>query len=213
MSQKHKYAYILLTDTGTWFSRIIRFFTRQELNHASIALDSELKQVYSFGRKRADNPFRGGFVKENIRGSLFGNANCEIYRCRLSESEYQKMKTVIKRFERRAPFFRYNLTGLIGVLLNRPIQPSCAYFCSQFVATVFERAGRPLVQKCPVLTKPVDLTNSEQVELYYRGSLHFYLRSPHLHLPDLHHPKSQERIFQDADVQEMPDPYMFPTAI
>lgn len=110
-------------------------------------------------------------------------------------------------------FFPLQFDGTDRSFVESTDSAKLCLFCSQFVATVFERAGRPLVQKCPALTKPVDLTNSEQVELYYRGSLHFYLRSPHLHLPDLHHPKSQDRIFQDADVQEMPDPYMFPTAI
>lgn len=44
--------YIVLTGTGTAFSGIIKWFTKAELNHASIAFDSELREVYSFGRKK-----------------------------------------------------------------------------------------------------------------------------------------------------------------
>lgn len=39
---------------------------QEPLNHVSIALDRELTEVYSFGRKQPDNPFIGGFVKEDI---------------------------------------------------------------------------------------------------------------------------------------------------
>lgn len=44
--------WIVLTGTGTWFSRMIQYFTKAPLNHASIAFDSELCEVYSFGRKK-----------------------------------------------------------------------------------------------------------------------------------------------------------------
>ncbi|USK36883.1 hypothetical protein LIS77_13090 [Cytobacillus firmus] len=56
--------YILLTDTGTLFTRLIKLYTKKPYNHASISIDPELKEVYSFGRKTAKNPFIGGFVKE-----------------------------------------------------------------------------------------------------------------------------------------------------
>jgi hypothetical protein len=48
--------YIVLTGTGTAFSGFIRWFTKADLNHASIAFDSELREVYSFGRKKMYNP-------------------------------------------------------------------------------------------------------------------------------------------------------------
>lgn len=47
-----KDVYIVLTGTGTTFSGFIKWFTKADLNHASIAFDSELREVYSFGRKK-----------------------------------------------------------------------------------------------------------------------------------------------------------------
>ena len=61
-----KAIYILLTDTGTWFSRAIKLYTGAPYNHASIALDEELNELYSFGRKVYTNPFSAGFVQEHI---------------------------------------------------------------------------------------------------------------------------------------------------
>lgn len=49
-----KKIYLLLTRTGTKFSTIIHRVTKYEYTHASIALDKELNQLYSFGRKKYD---------------------------------------------------------------------------------------------------------------------------------------------------------------
>src|SRR5690554_467422 len=58
--------YILLTDTGTLFARLIKRFTDAPYNHASIAFDAELKELFSFGRKNPTNPWDVGFVEENV---------------------------------------------------------------------------------------------------------------------------------------------------
>lgn len=52
-----KEIYIVLTHTGTALSRMIKWFTKDEFTHSSIALDAELKQMYSFGRLNPYNPF------------------------------------------------------------------------------------------------------------------------------------------------------------
>lgn len=47
-----KKIYIVATYTGTALSYIIKKTTKENYAHVSIALDKELKQMYSFGRKR-----------------------------------------------------------------------------------------------------------------------------------------------------------------
>ncbi|WP_244865242.1 C40 family peptidase [Xylanibacillus composti] len=170
-SSETQYMYVLFTNTGTWFTRLIRLYTRQELNHVSICLDRSLSEVYSFGRKRPNNPFIGGFVKEDLQSSLFEQADCAIYRCPVNRKQYAKAKATLRQFERRSACFRYNLLGLIGVMLNKPIRRKCAYFCSQFVATIFERLDHPLTTKCAALASPCDLEQSDKLECVYRGSL------------------------------------------
>lgn len=54
---EEKKIYLLLTDTGTLFSKLIKCYTKKPYNHASIAFDGELSTVYSFGRKKPKNPF------------------------------------------------------------------------------------------------------------------------------------------------------------
>ena len=43
--------YILLTRSGTWFSRLIHFATQDSYTHASIGLDGPDGPFYSFARK------------------------------------------------------------------------------------------------------------------------------------------------------------------
>ncbi|KKO53071.1 hypothetical protein [Paenibacillus sp. DMB20] len=167
--------WIVLTGTGTWFSRMIQCFTNAPLNHASIAFDPELREVYSFGRKQANNPFNGGLVRENLRAPFFCSSESAIYRCRVSSEDYQRMYNLVKEMMRDQDRYKYNLLGLLGILFRVHIDRADAYFCSHFVATVFERAGLRPVNKPPHLVTPEDFSNSPQLHEIYRGPLHGYL--------------------------------------
>lgn len=168
--------YVVLTDTGTLFTRTIKWFTKDPLNHASIAFDSGLNEVYSFGRKNPQNPFFAGFVRENMRGQLFAEARCALYRCRIQPAAYAKMRGVIAEMERNRELYRYNLIGVIGLLFNtRLIKRDYAYFCSEFVASVFEKSGVHLVNKSSFLVTPGDLENTPKLELVYEGRLQHLL--------------------------------------
>lgn len=167
--------FIVLTDTGTWFTRMIRLYTRAPLNHTSIAFDPELTEVYSFGRKRPGNPFVGGFVKEDFCGELFRDATCAVYRCDIDEDQYKRIQSSVRKFEREAHLYKYNLLGLFGVMFNIQVKRDYAFFCSQFVAFLFEQAGMPLVPKCSALTKPSDFAHAENLQLIYSGKLRDFI--------------------------------------
>ena len=92
-----KKIYILLTDTGTLFTKFIKLYTKKPYNHASISFDSELSEVYSFGRKTARNPFIGGFVKEDVNKGLFKEANCAVYALTVNEVQIAKDESLYKR--------------------------------------------------------------------------------------------------------------------
>lgn len=66
-----KQLYIVLSQTGTVLSRILKFTTGAEYNHSSISLSEDLSKMYSFGRKNPYNPFWGGFVKESPHTGTF----------------------------------------------------------------------------------------------------------------------------------------------
>ena len=66
-----KEIYIVLTHTGTTLSGVVKFYTRKKYTHVSIGLDSELNELYSFGRLNPYNPFKGGFVREDLNNGTF----------------------------------------------------------------------------------------------------------------------------------------------
>jgi len=170
----------LLTDTGTLFSRSIRCWTGKPLNHASIALDPDLDEVYSFGRLHPNHPLRAGFVRERVWGSLIRRPErptpCAIYRCRLGRTAYARLLAELERFRLEPPRYGYNLAGLLAVAAGVEWRRPDKFFCSQFVAHLFAAAGAPLAHKPPALTTPQDLESSTRLELVWRGDLREYCR-------------------------------------
>lgn len=169
--------YILLTNTGTLFTRMIRVYTRAPYNHASISFDRELTELYSFGRKNPYNPIDGGFVREDIRTGTFSrypNTTCVIYELKVSEREVEKMKRVLNVFIRSREKYLYNLLGIVGVAFKEPVEFSNSYFCSQFVAEILHRSGIKIWNKLPALVTPDDFRQSERMMLVYEGRLSEY---------------------------------------
>ncbi|MCQ4087887.1 hypothetical protein [Saccharibacillus sp. JS10] len=169
--------YILLTNTGTLFTKMIQVYTRAPYNHASISFDRELTELYSFGRKNPYNPVDGGFVREDIRTGTFSrypNTACVIYKIEVSEREEAKMRRVLNVFIRSREKYLYNLLGIVGVALKEPVEFSNSYFCSQFVAEILHRSGIKIWNKLPALVTPDDFRQSERMELIYEGLLKSY---------------------------------------
>ncbi|MBZ5748917.1 hypothetical protein [Metabacillus rhizolycopersici] len=171
------YVYILLTDTGTLFTKSIKKYTKAPYNHASISFDAELTELYSFGRKNPNNPINGGFVKEDIftgTYSKYPETTCVIYKLEVSKRDIEKMKRVLNIFKKNQKKFLYNLIGVLGVSLNEPVEFSNSYFCSQFVAEVLHRSGIKLWDKLPALITPDDFRQNEQLVFVYEGKLFDY---------------------------------------
>jgi len=169
--------YIMLTNTGTLFTKSIQSYTKAPYNHASISFDRELTELYSFGRKNPNNPLNGGFVKEDIKTgtySKYPNTTCVIYELKVTERDVDKMKRVLRIFIRSRQKFLYNLLGVFGVALNEPVEFSNSYFCSQFVAEILQRSGIRLWNKLPALVTPDDFRQCEELRLVYEGKLSEY---------------------------------------
>lgn len=172
---KMKKIYILLTDTGTVFTRCIKLFTRKKYNHSSIALDSQLKAVYSFGRKNVSNPFDGGFVHENLYHNFFLRAKCQVFQIEVTEEQYELLKQNVLAFDLDKNRYKYNLIGVIGVALHQRWERENAYFCSQFLAHVLEESGLALFDKPSYLITPGDLIDALNPQLVYEGRVDDYL--------------------------------------
>ncbi|HEY2494555.1 MAG TPA: hypothetical protein VGI33_16820 [Paenibacillus sp.] len=188
MMTPEKNIYILLSDTGSILTRMIKLFTRAPYNHASIVFDDELNDVYSFGRKKPRNPFIAGFVKENVHEGLFSNAKCSFYSCSVDSDLYEQIYLYVQKFEQDSDQYKYNLLGLFYILLNIEVRRKNAYFCSEFVAAVFAENGLNLAGKSSALTQPADFENSDCLHLLFEGDL-CVLRRSHKPAPHsfIHH--------------------------
>jgi hypothetical protein len=174
MMMVEKEIFILLTNTGSLLTKLIKLYTKKPYNHASIAFDRKLSEVYSFGRKTARNPFIGGFVKEDVREGLFKQADCAIYSITVTESQIQKMNRYLKEIEAQKKFYRYNFLGLFGVMFNKPVKRNNAFFCSQFVAFLLKESNIIDFHKPISLIAPHDLQCVSKVQIVYEGKLKDY---------------------------------------
>lgn len=165
-----KEIYIILSNTGTLLSKTIKLYTRAPYNHTSIGFDTELKELYSFGRKNPNNPLPAGFVKENLRHTFFKNTTCCIYKLSVSHEEYISIREIIEEFKMEKNKYRYSLVGLLGVMFNYPIKREYHYFCSEFVATLLQESGTCYFQKDTGLVKPSDFQCLKNATLIYEGT-------------------------------------------
>ncbi|CAM3766693.1 hypothetical protein COLU111180_07475 [Cohnella lubricantis] len=169
--------YVLLTDTGTLFTTLIKRFTSAPYNHASLALDAGLNQLYSFGRKRPTNAWDAGFVEEDVYEgtySCYPNTRCVLLRMRVSKQQRAEAIRVLQLFQRNREDYRYNLFGLLGVLVGLDFKRKNAYFCSQFVAEALAQSGMPLWERPAALVTPDDFFRHPVFEKIYEGCLYDY---------------------------------------
>lgn len=172
-----KNVYIVLTDTGSAFTRMIKFFTRKPYNHVSISLERDLETLYSFGRIRPYNPFLGGFVEERINQgtfALFKNTRALVLELPVEEEEHERLRYLIHAFLEDKDAYRYNLIGVLGALFQRPISRKNRYFCSSFVADVSKQAGFLHLERSPHLVRPDEFMNLEEAKIVYEGLLRDY---------------------------------------
>lgn len=170
-----KKIYIVLTYTGTFLSKIIKTYTKDEFSHVSIALDEELNQMYSFGRVNPYNPFFGGFIHEGInKGTFkrFTKTNSAIYSLKIDEEKYKKIQEIIKNVEKSETPYKFNTVGLFAVALKMQICKSHSFYCAEFVKYVLESSG--IKTNLPKVIRPENFKSLEGINLEYKGKLRKY---------------------------------------
>ncbi len=170
---ENKKIYIVLTRTNTILSRMIGFIKDDEYTHASISLDRELNQMYSFGRKYSYNPFVGRFVKENFNEGVFGRQNnlcCLVMEIEVSHEQYGKAENLINEFILNKDLYKYNYMGLINCLLNRESCNDNRFLCSEFVYYILRKSNIVNFNKSGNLVRPQDLL-SINGKVVFNGNL------------------------------------------
>lgn len=176
-NNKTKCVYILISKTSTLPSNVIKMWTREPYAHTSLALDIELKEMYSFARKRLRNPFDCGFISEDITKGVFGRdvqTTCRVARLWVTYNQYKRILKTLNKFLEEKSLYRYNYIGIFGVVFNKAVERKYNYFCSQFVYHVLDKAGVKMFDKKAGLARPEDFRVWEELEPIYEGKLNRY---------------------------------------
>lgn len=167
--------YIVLTYTGTLLAKIVKLYTKKEYSHVSISLDRKLNHMYSFGRINSYIPFIGGFVKESpYFGTFkrFKKTKTIIYSMEVNEEQFQNVINLINEFNNNKKSYRFNVLGLIGVMIHCKVKREKYFYCAEFVKYVLEESK--LEVNLPDIIKPEDFRNLNGINVIYKGVLKEY---------------------------------------
>lgn len=173
-----KKIYIILTHTGTMLSKIIKCYTKDEFSHVSIALDSNLNQMYSFGRLKPYNPFLAGFVHERINKGTFKRffkTRAKVYSLQIEDTQYEKLKCAIFYIKKLRREYKFNIFGLFAVGFKIKIRGVKSFYCAEFVKYVLDQAD--IKTKLPELVRPEDFKLIKNIKVEYDGFLRLYRKN------------------------------------
>lgn len=173
-----KNIYIILTQTGTIISRLIKLYTKDPYNHVAITDDETLCQMYSFCRKHVRFPLPGGFVSENVNEGIFNiyaHIPCEIYSFEVTDEQFAQYKLIIKHFNANSAIYTYNILGLLTIPFGISFQPRYHYVCSQFVAYILQTCKIADFKKDTSLVTPNNFRYIENATLEYSGNIKNFL--------------------------------------
>lgn len=171
-----KKVYIVLSQTGTILSRILKLVTRAPYNHSSIALTEDLQTMYSFGRLHPYNPFHGGFVQESPdHGTFkrFKDTRVLVLETEVSSDAYSEIGQIIQQMMMEQAHYHYNYWGLLLAALRIPFKKHNCYYCSEFVKAMVLRMDIPGAEEIPAIVKPIHLLAVPHKKVYV-GKLRDY---------------------------------------
>lgn len=167
--------FVLLTYTNSTMAKAIKLVTKQPYSHAGISLDSSLSQIFTYGRKTADDICR--FTNENIFNGLLGENRDKIqyalYVTFFDNRQFQILQQHIENIKNDIKQHKYSYKGLLNFIRGKETHDD-GMFCSQFVASVI-KAGDPRRLKRDVsLYSPTDLREVHGMHFVTRGILGNY---------------------------------------
>lgn len=170
----NKKVYILLTRTNTLISRLIATVTGTRYTHAALSLDYRLTRLYSFGRLYTYYPFISRFKHEKTSSGVYGRyrrSPCALFELQVSETSYDAICARIAEILRHRDRYKYNIIGLLGNYVGRPIRRKYRYFCSEFVADTLMRGDALRLNRNPALVRPSDFLEMAELKPVFSGTI------------------------------------------
>ena len=174
-----QHVYIVISQTGTLLSRIIKLVTKAEYNHASISLVPDLDVMYSFGRKNPYNPFWGGFVKESPRWGTFkrfSRTRIMVLDLAVTQEQYREIQNRINTISANREYYHYNYLGLYLAAFRVPYHQKRCYYCSEFVNHLLARSQVQGAKNTRSIVQPMHFLSLPEAKQVYSGLLIDYSR-------------------------------------
>lgn len=180
-----KTLYIMLTRNQTLFCKLITLYTHQPFAHVSLLFDNDFKYGFSFSRKNINNPFIGGFKKEDYPEWVkkFPSTSCRVYTLTVNDEVYDQLYDDVQRLYEQKDLYTYNILGVIGRCFKLRIEPKNSYFCSQFVSYLLTTHNILSFDKDPICTTAGDFIDHPSLTLLYEGSLAHLVNAPTVLVP------------------------------
>ena len=175
-----KTVYIVISQTGTALSRILKFITGAKYNHASISLVPDLSKMYSFGRVNPYNPVHGGFVVESPHYGTFkrfSGTKVEVLSIAVSEGQYINLKQMLEGMAKNKKRYHYNYFGLFLAGANIYYKRKNFYYCSEFVKEMLVRNGIRSARALDDIIEPMQFLTLPDANHVYSGRLKDYAKS------------------------------------
>lgn len=171
-----KKVYVVLSRSGSKFSKMLQFFSKMEYTHVSLSLQEDLSEMYSFGRQNIQMPWIAGFITEQPNTGMYAlyNSKCEVLSFDVSDQAYKELNTGICAMKRNTSQYSYNFFGLVLMYFLLEHQLSTKFTCTQFVASALNDAGLDYWEKDASLIAPTDYYLIPGVEIIYRGYINHY---------------------------------------
>jgi hypothetical protein len=160
----NNYIYVVFVVTNTNMGKLIRFFTRNQYSHVTVAFDKDLRNMYSFARYHINSPISGGFVIEQPERYLNGNNDVTVKVCELpvTAEEYERINAEVTFFKQNKEEMIYNTLNAVLSLLSRRIIVKNTYTCLEFVTYLL---------RYPNMLAIKELERRLEKNVVYHGSL------------------------------------------
>ena len=169
--------YIVLSQTGTIPSRMLKKVTGAPYNHVSVSLDRNLRTMYSFARRHPYNPFWGGFIRESPRTGTFRRfpeTEAMVLCLTISGAQYREIEKYLAAMFCEREKYGYNYLGLLLAGLHIRYLSKNHYYCSEFVKDLLIRFHVTEAEQFGRITQPIHFLGIADGQVVYRGKLRNY---------------------------------------
>lgn len=174
MALGQKRLYIVISQSGTLPSKMLRAVTGAKYNHVSISLADDLGTMYSFGRRRTYNPFWGGFVMESPHAGTFKrfpDTKIILMSVPITEEQGMRLKARLEKMYEHRLDYHYNYLGLFlaGIHIYKKFKRH--YYCSEFVREMLVEFKIDGAKDLPRIIHPMEFEEMASATEIYRGLL------------------------------------------